>query len=99
MTTHVQTKEPGGTWELIPNAYAEPHCDHCDNYRVHVPADSEFGARLTAAGPRRRHILIADRAPFVIPDMWHGMIRTWTHRRGNLVIDVRPATPAERAAG
>lgn len=97
MTTHVQSKIAGvGTWELVPQATAAPAGT---GYRVTVPVETELVARLTGTGPQRRHIIVADREPFTIPDVWHGIVRAWWHEpTGHVVLDVRRATPAEAAA-
>lgn len=93
MATHVQTKVAGvGTWELVPGATVEPRGT---NYRVRVPVESELAARLTGAGPQRRHLIVADREPFVIPNVWHGIVRSWWHDLEHIVIEARPATPTE----
>lgn len=93
MATHVQTKVEGiGTWELVPAAEAE---QHGNNYRVRIPVESELAARLTGAGLKRRHMIVADREPFVIPNVWHGIVRAWWHDFQHVVIEARPATPAE----
>ncbi len=98
MSDDIQVKEAGtGQWITLPDATSR-----VDNgITITIPANSEFAARLSAAGLRKYLVLIGDlNPPEGVPGhMLHGVIRGWKPVGDRIAIDVRPAATVEDMQG